>query len=249
MTFPSAPSRCSPRRQSTVIEWARDLFGKLFSQAPKSALKILEEGEDASLENAQDLGGFKEGVKLLKERPKTFEDCVAFARKAFEYYFNHVVRQLLHVDPLDAKTKEGAPFWTLPMRAPAPLVFDETNLLHLKFISSTSCLQATVSRSQYRQRSQGLTSSVSSSAKWPRPSRWKNSYQTRKLPKRFKPQSTRLPPRAKKVQMKRVRKQKKRSRSSSKTVLSTTLSSWQLSSWSSTRPSRSLARARLSQTP
>jgi len=142
--IPICTLKMFPEETIHCIEWARDLFGKLFSQAPKSALKILEEGEDASLENAQDLGGFKEGVKLLKERPKTFEDCVAFARKAFEHYLNHAVRQLLHVYPLDAKTKEGAPFWTLPKRAPAPLVFDETNLLHLQFISATACLQATV---------------------------------------------------------------------------------------------------------
>lgn len=83
-------------------------------------------------------------MQLLKERPKTFEDCVAFARQAFEHYFNHAVKQLLHVYPLDAKTKEGAPFWTLPKRAPAPLVFDETNMLHLQFISATACLQATI---------------------------------------------------------------------------------------------------------
>jgi ubiquitin-activating enzyme E1 len=142
--IPICTLKMFPEETIHCIEWARDLFGKLFSQAPKSALKVLEEGEGASLEDAQDLGGFKEGVKLLKDRPKTFDDCVAFARKAFEHYFNHAIKQLLHVYPLDAKTKEGAPFWTLPKRAPAPLVFDETNMLHLQFLSATACLQATV---------------------------------------------------------------------------------------------------------
>lgn len=67
---------------------------------------------------------FKEGLDLLKERPKTFEDCVAYARLQFEKYFNHDVKQLLHVYPLDAKTKEGNPFWSLPKRPPTPLVVD-----------------------------------------------------------------------------------------------------------------------------
>jgi hypothetical protein len=54
------------------------------------------------------------------------------------------VRQLLHVYPLDAKTKEGAPFWSLPKRPPTPVVFDCTNLLHLSFLAAMACLRATI---------------------------------------------------------------------------------------------------------
>lgn len=126
------------------MEWARDLFGALFSQAPKSALKILEEGEATNPTSQQDIVALKEGLKLLTGRPKTFADCVEYARLQFEKYFNHAVKQLLHVYPLDAKTKEGAPFWSLPKRAPTPVVFDVENMLHLQFIAATSCLRATV---------------------------------------------------------------------------------------------------------
>lgn len=76
----------------------------------------------------------------MKDRPTSFDDCVVYARKAFEHYFNHAVKQLLHVYPLDAKTKDGAPFWTLPKRPPTPLIFDEKNMLHLNFIAATACL-------------------------------------------------------------------------------------------------------------
>lgn len=48
----------------------------------------------------------------------------------FEKLFNHDVRQLLHVYPLDAKTKEGAPFWSLPKRPPTPIDFTPTDPLH-----------------------------------------------------------------------------------------------------------------------
>jgi hypothetical protein len=37
-----------PEETLHCVEWARDLFGQLFSQAPKSALKILEVGEKAN---------------------------------------------------------------------------------------------------------------------------------------------------------------------------------------------------------
>jgi len=84
------------------VEWARDLFGALFSQAPKSALKILEEGEATNPTSQQDIVALKEGLKLLAGRPKTFADCVEYARLQFEKYFNHALKQLLHVYPLDA---------------------------------------------------------------------------------------------------------------------------------------------------
>lgn len=133
-----------PEETLHCVEWARDLFGALFSQAPKSALKLLEEGESAHPTSQQDIAAFNEGFKLLSARPKTFADCVKYARLQFEKYFNHDVKQLLHVYPLDAQTKEGAPFWSLPKRAPTPLVFDAEDILHLQFMAATSCLQARI---------------------------------------------------------------------------------------------------------
>lgn len=46
--------------------------------------------------------------------------------------------------PLDAKTKEGAPFWSLPKRPPTPTDFDPTNPLHCQFVTSLACLRANV---------------------------------------------------------------------------------------------------------
>ena len=66
----------------------------------------------------------KEGFKMLKKRPKNFMDCIEDARKKFEKAFNHDIRQLLHVYPLDAKTKEGSSFWSLPKRPPVLIEFD-----------------------------------------------------------------------------------------------------------------------------
>lgn len=83
-------------------------------------------------------------VKLLKRRPLDFEDCVRYARMKFEKLFNHDVRQLLHVYPLDAKTKEGAPFWSLPKRPPTPIDFDPEDILHCQYITAIACLRANV---------------------------------------------------------------------------------------------------------
>ena len=133
-----------PEETLHCVEWARDLFGKLFSQLPKSALKILDEQESLNLTSQADVMTMKEGVSLLADRPKTFADCVKHARLQFEKYFNHDVKQLLHVYPLDAKTEEGAPFWSLPKRAPTPLVFDAEHMLHLQFVTAMACLRAVI---------------------------------------------------------------------------------------------------------
>jgi hypothetical protein len=83
-------------------------------------------------------------VKLLERRPTSFNDCIKYARNKFEKLFNHDIRQLLHVYPLDAKTKEGALFWSLPKRPPVPQVFDPSNPLHCQFITAIACLRAKV---------------------------------------------------------------------------------------------------------
>jgi len=54
------------------------------------------------------------------------------------------MKQLLHVYPLDRKTKDGNLFWSLPKRPPTPVEFDQKNMLHCTFIASMACLRATV---------------------------------------------------------------------------------------------------------
>lgn len=86
----------------------------------------------------------KEGVKMLKKRPSSFDDCIQWARLKFEKLYNHDMKQLLHTYPLDAKTKDNSLFWSLPKRPPTPIVFDPKNILHCTYIASSACLRATV---------------------------------------------------------------------------------------------------------
>lgn len=83
-------------------------------------------------------------MRLLKKRPTHFIDCVEYARRRFDKIFNHDVRQLLHVYPLDSKTKEGNLFWSLPKRPPTPIDFDKNNVLHCTFVTSMACLRANI---------------------------------------------------------------------------------------------------------
>lgn len=81
---------------------------------------------------------------MLKKRPADFQDCLKFARMKFEKLFNHDIRQLMHVYPLDSKTKEGNLFWSLPKRPPQPINFDPKNELHQRFIAAVACLRASI---------------------------------------------------------------------------------------------------------
>jgi len=140
--IPHCTLKMFPEETLHCVEWARDKFGKLFTQAPQNALKLLDEGASFQPTSQEDAKSLREVVKLLERRPFKFDDCVAFARLKFEKLFNHDVRQLLHVYPLDAKTKDGAPFWSLPKRPPTPADFDPENTLHCAFIAAIACLRA-----------------------------------------------------------------------------------------------------------
>lgn len=82
---------------------------------------------------------------MSNKGPKNFEDCVVYAITKFYKYFRDDIMQLLYTYPLDAKTKDGEPFWKLPKRPPTPIMkFDPENILHCTFIASMAVLVAKV---------------------------------------------------------------------------------------------------------
>jgi len=81
-------------------------------------------------------------VSLLKKKPTNFDDCISYARQKFQKYFVNDIRQLLYTYPIDSKTKEGKPFWSLPKRPPVERIFDPSNELHADFVAACACLRA-----------------------------------------------------------------------------------------------------------
>lgn len=79
-----------PEETLHCVEWARDKFGKLFSLRPKSVIKILED-PSYDPQGGQELKEFKEAIKLLEKKPKSFSDCISYAvRKFYKYYRNDI---------------------------------------------------------------------------------------------------------------------------------------------------------------
>jgi ubiquitin-activating enzyme E1-like protein 2 len=79
-------------------------------------------------------------------RPKTWADCLQFARGRFQAYFVNKTKSLLHAFPLDhvADPKTGELFWVSPKRPPREIPFDFGDDTHRLFVLSCAALQAAV---------------------------------------------------------------------------------------------------------
>lgn len=89
-------------------------------------------------------------LRQLKKRPTNFDDCIHSAVKKFYRYYRDDVKQLLYTYPLDAKTKNGDPFWKLPKRPPTPIEqFDPEDLLHCTFVTSYAVMLAKIFQIAY----------------------------------------------------------------------------------------------------
>uniref|UniRef100_A0AAX7SXG1 E1 ubiquitin-activating enzyme n=1 Tax=Astatotilapia calliptera TaxID=8154 RepID=A0AAX7SXG1_ASTCA len=123
-----------PHRIEHTLQWARDQFEGLFKQTPENVNFFLR--DTAFIKRTLDLGD-TEALEILGgvwsslhdteaggQRPKSWEDCVRWARCKWETLFNNEIRQLLHCFPPDEKTTHGLPFWSGSKRCPHPLTFD-----------------------------------------------------------------------------------------------------------------------------
>lgn len=135
--IPQCTLKMFPEEALHCIEWARDLFGKLFSQKPKNVNRILDEGIES-----QEYKLIKQAVNLLKHKPNNFDDCIKLAREKFEKLFRNNIKQLMYSYPLDKKNKDGSLFWSLPKRPPTEVLFNPKDPLHYSFIAAFTSLIA-----------------------------------------------------------------------------------------------------------
>jgi len=139
--IPHCTLKMFPEETLHCVEWARDKFGRLFTQNPESLTLALDK---MSAVSSQEIKAAKDAIRMLKKKPENFSDCIAWARMKFQLYFVNNIKQLMYVYPLTAKTKDGRLFWTLPKRPPKELKFDPKNAVHASFIMSAACLRAKI---------------------------------------------------------------------------------------------------------
>ena len=145
--FPMCTIRSFPNRIEHTIGWAKEyMFDKAFVKAPQTVNLYLTQPNFMATTLKQG-GNQKETLETLRnylttERPRTFEDCIAWARNQFEVEFANKIQQLLYNFPKDSETSSGTPFWSGPKRAPDALKFDTNNPTHLQFIIAAANLHA-----------------------------------------------------------------------------------------------------------
>ncbi|XP_073208755.1 ubiquitin-like modifier-activating enzyme 7 isoform X1 [Lepidochelys kempii] len=146
----SAVPLCTLRHFPSTIEhtlqWARDEFDGLFKVPAENVNKYLE--DPAFLEGqwtTQDLEGLRSS---LQEKPRSWQDCVCWARQHWESLYRHAILNLLHAFPPSHETSPGVPFWAAPKRCPRPLEFDCDNSTHMEYIMTAASLFAQMHRLQ-----------------------------------------------------------------------------------------------------
>uniref|UniRef100_A0A0A9XZ86 E1 ubiquitin-activating enzyme n=4 Tax=Lygus hesperus TaxID=30085 RepID=A0A0A9XZ86_LYGHE len=138
-----------PNAIEHTLQWARDAFEGLFKQSADNAALYLDDPN--FVERTLHLPGAQpieviESLKLalVDERPKNFQDCVAWARNYWQEQYSNQIKQLLFNFPQDQLTTSGQLFWSGPKRCPIPLEFDVNNPLHLDYIFAAANLKAEV---------------------------------------------------------------------------------------------------------
>ncbi|GJN80257.1 hypothetical protein PLIIFM63780_003782 [Purpureocillium lilacinum] len=145
--FPMCTIRSFPNRIEHTIAWSKEyMFERCFVKAPQTVNLYLTQPNflEATLKQG---GNQKETLETIRnflttERPRTFEDCIAWARMLFETEFSNKIQQLLYNFPKDSETSSGTPFWSGPKRAPDALKFDPNNPTHFGFIVAAANLHA-----------------------------------------------------------------------------------------------------------
>lgn len=138
-----------PNAIEHTLQWARDNFEGLFKQSAENAAQYINDPQ--FIDRTLKLPGVQplevlESVRtaLVDERPKSFDECVVWARCHWQDQYSNQIRQLLFNFPPDQLTSSGQPFWSGPKRCPVPLDFDASNELHLDYIVAAANLKAIV---------------------------------------------------------------------------------------------------------
>ncbi|KAJ3130581.1 hypothetical protein HK100_007942 [Physocladia obscura] len=135
-----------PNQIEHTIQWARDKFDGLF-RAPAENVNLYLTQPNYINTTLKEPGTAKDVIEglhsfLVTDRPKSFEQCIAWGRLKFEEFHANEIAQLLFNFPTDAVTSTGTPFWSGPKRAPTVLKFDAEDPNHLDYVIAAANLHA-----------------------------------------------------------------------------------------------------------
>ena len=70
-----------PEETLHCVEWAKDIFGTLFTLNPQNFNKLKSTPiEDIEFHSSSEFKNIKRVIKFAASRPKSFDDCIRLAR-------------------------------------------------------------------------------------------------------------------------------------------------------------------------
>lgn len=114
-SIPLCTLKSFPNRIEHTLQWAREYFEEIYKQIPENINRYIADTNEfvaylQSQSNAK-LDILQKVKQALDERPRSYADCVAWARLQFEDLYNNKIQQLLYNLPLDKVGADGTPFW------------------------------------------------------------------------------------------------------------------------------------------
>ena len=135
-SFPVCTIKNFPNQPEHTIHWAMDYFEQ-FKRGPENVNSYREKGKTF----LDELSGYDQNVAkedihnyCLHYNPTSWKDCARWSSDMFLELFRDQVLQLLHNFPADSLTSNGDAFWSTGKRCPAPVDYDLTNKMILKFL-------------------------------------------------------------------------------------------------------------------
>uniref|UniRef100_A0A183CG16 E1 ubiquitin-activating enzyme n=1 Tax=Globodera pallida TaxID=36090 RepID=A0A183CG16_GLOPA len=145
---PICTLRNFPYQIEHTIQWARAKFTDYFTSVGETVNQYLDNVTDFLARVQQMTISQRIEVldilnrALVKEYPKSADECVIWARELFDILYRNDISQMLHTFPSDMLTAQGDQFWSGTKRCPHPLKFDINNAEHFEFVYSASILRA-----------------------------------------------------------------------------------------------------------
>ena len=107
---------------------------------PKSFVDRILKSQGHPAQKAEELEKLYKA--LVADKPKSFEDCVSWARNLWQDDYHNTIAQLLYNFPPDHTTTSGLPFWSGMKRCPHVVNFDVNDSVSTNYIYAAANLRA-----------------------------------------------------------------------------------------------------------
>uniref|UniRef100_A0A8D0G778 E1 ubiquitin-activating enzyme n=1 Tax=Sphenodon punctatus TaxID=8508 RepID=A0A8D0G778_SPHPU len=144
-TYPLCTLRHFPTAIQHTLQWARDQFEGLFKKSAENVNSFLQDSNFLKVSGGEALEKLELVHSSLQEKPLSWGECVAWARRLWEQLFRNDIQQLLYNFPPDHV--RHSPSYRKSGSSPSPL-FPLPLDTHMAFILAASRLFAQTHRLQ-----------------------------------------------------------------------------------------------------